>query len=283
MLITVQLHIRRPRNALGEVAAVLDPDPGVGALMHHQRGGADHRQHLAHVDRHVQPVQRLHGCRARAIPGNARPRPDLIFARGREPGTEQRFYTSWGEKRLGLLLELPPVGTLGGSELVVGRPQRAGQSPVQHQCRDPLGMGRGEHDAHRSTFRGAEQRRALRSGRVHHRPDVIASFLQRRHADIPVGQARAPLVEHDHPRMLGDTAQQRGHAGGVPVQVHVGDSPRREHHVKRALAKYLVGDRDIATTRVASFRRVHATSLDLPRRKAQQPGNTARWSRTPGS
>ena len=47
-------------------------------------------------------------------------------------------------------------------------------------------MGRGEHDAHRDALREADQRRALRPRRVQNRPDVIASFLQRRHADVPV-------------------------------------------------------------------------------------------------
>jgi hypothetical protein len=58
-LIAVQLQVSRPRDVLGEIAAVFDREPRIAALLHHQRGSADHRQHVTHVDCQIHPLQRL--------------------------------------------------------------------------------------------------------------------------------------------------------------------------------------------------------------------------------
>src|SRR6185312_3596682 len=66
--------------------------------------------------------------------------------------------------------------------------------------------------------------------------------------------------------MPGDPAQQRGNTRRVPVQLHVRDGAGRVHHVERALAQYLVGDGDIAATRIAGFGH-HANESGSPAEK----------------
>jgi hypothetical protein len=195
VLITVQLHIRRPGDVLGQAAAVLDPHPRITALMHHQRGGTDDRQHLAHVDGHIHPVQRLKGCGAGAIAVHPGPRPYLVLARRWDTGAHQLLNAPGCHERAEILLDPLAVFPLGGAEKKVRRPQYACQASIEHQRRYPAGMGRGEDHAHRHAVRKPEEGCAVGPGRVHHRPDVIAALLQRRRPRDPVGQARAPLVK----------------------------------------------------------------------------------------
>ena len=203
MLITVQFHIRRAGDVLGEVAPVLDPDPRISALVHHQRGGADNRQHFTHIDGHIHPLQRLVSGGAGTIAEYARERPDLGLISGWEAAAHHLFQATRRHERVKLIVDGLAVFTLGGAELVVRRPQCARQAPVEHQGKYALGIRRGERHAHRHALRGAEYRCAVQPGRVHHRPDVIAALLQRRRPRDPVGQAGTPFVEYQQPRMLG--------------------------------------------------------------------------------
>ena len=51
---------------------------------------------------------------------------------------------------------------------------------VQNQRPDPFRIGRREENAHRTALGHAEERRALRPGRVHHRVQVVHALIERR-------------------------------------------------------------------------------------------------------
>ena len=55
--------------------------------------------------------------------------------------------------------------------------------------------------------------------------------------------------------MTGDTAQQSSLTRRLPLELHIGDGAGRDDHVKRALARHLVGNRDISAARTAGLRR----------------------------
>jgi len=237
--------------------------------MHHHGGGANYAQHATHVDRGVHPLQRLPASGTGAITDHPRPRPGLVLVRGGKARVYSHLEATRRNELLHLLLDHLAPFSFGPSEQIAGRPERPRQATVEHQRARPLGVGRGEYHAHRNALGEADQRCPVRPGRIHHRPDVIASLLQRRQTQHPVRQAGTPLIEKKHPRMLGKTAQQGSPARCLPPQLHVGDNARHDDHVKRALTQHLVGDRDIPAARITGLRHPHANESRSPKCAAQ--------------
>ena len=91
------------------------------------------------------------------------------------------------------LLRRGPVGIVGS-----GQPARPGA--VQHHRSGAFRMRFTEQEAQRAALRDAEDRRSDGSGRVHDRPDVLHSLVDRRRVRDGIGHARPPLVEHDQTR-----------------------------------------------------------------------------------
>ena len=84
---------------------MFDRDPRIGALMHHERRGADKGQHITYVDRHVHPLERLDGPRAGAIPDHARYRLDLFLISGWEAAACFRFQATGRHEIFKVILE----------------------------------------------------------------------------------------------------------------------------------------------------------------------------------
>jgi len=103
-----------------------------------------------------------------------------------------------------------------------------------------------------------EERRALDTGGVHHRPDVVHPLLERRHAADAVGRPRAALVEADDPHAIRQLAEIV--AGELFVELHRRKvEAAREDEVGRPRAEDAIGDVDLAALRVSGIGALHAT------------------------
>ena len=118
-------------------------------------------------------------------------------------------------------------------------------------------MGRSKEDAHRATFGLAEKCRALRAGGIHDRAHVIHALFERRYPAVAVGQAGAPLVKTNHPAERAQPGVKSGGVWKIPMQLDIPDEPVDHDQIKRASAKYLIGDVNIAVFGVPGFRWRH--------------------------
>ena len=75
---------------------------------------------------------------------------------------------------------LNPVDPALPTRVVVGVKSPVRESAAEEQSACALGVSRREQDAHGPTLRKAEQRGALRAGRIHHGAHVVHAILQRR-------------------------------------------------------------------------------------------------------
>ncbi len=134
-----------------------------------------------------------------------------------------------------------------------------------------VGVGGGEEDAHRGALRHADDRRTLGPSRVHYGPHVIHSSFERRCAAHSVGHAGPALVEDDEARMRCPTASASHHTGHPPAELDMRHRPRHELKVKRPLACDLIGDRDVAASRISRLGEIHDGSLGPQETHASLP------------
>ena len=220
---------------------MLGPDPGVSALPQHQCGGADHGQHLAHVDQACSSgpaPQRLPGWRhtgsCARTPG---PRP------GQQTASRLAKASPGGHKHFGVLVNTSTECALGYSKPIVRRPEHAGVSP--YSTRGGTRARDGTRRRPRSSEHPPRRRTAPRAATFAASMTARMSSLLSSSVGTPTSQstACAPLVEDDHPRpCLGKTTQESIPPRRVPVQFHVRDGAGSHNHVKRALAQHLIGE-----------------------------------------
>ena len=149
--------------------------------------------------------------------------------------------------------------------------------PVHDERRNALGIARGEYPGHVRALRPAEQVRSLAADRIHDDSDVVDSLLDRRGSIERIGQPRSTLVEDDHPGEGRQPSHEPLIRRVLPGDFEIRDESGHQHQVTRPLAHDLIGDPNVARTRVQSLG-LHAcstlTPLPLPpvcRRIAQIP------------
>ena len=91
----------------------------------------------------------------------------------------------------------------------------------------------------------------MRASGVHDRSNVVHPLLDGRHAPISVGQSLSALVESDQAGERGEPAKERRLKGLIPLVLYVGDDPRYEDQIGRALSNDLVRDVEVATASIA--------------------------------
>ena len=182
--LALELHVARARDALGDVARVLDLDEGVVAAVHHERRHADRGQHVAHVEladqvedapdrpragrQPLEPAGPLHeagivACGCGATPPATSPSPQCS--------------TRWS---------MLAVALLGGpGPLVVRAPRWRGRRWRTGPARSiAVGVGGREQRRHRPALERAADRRPLRAGGVHapraRRPSAPRAWARRR-------------------------------------------------------------------------------------------------------
>src|SRR5262249_35192845 len=121
----------------------------------------------------------------------------------------------------------------------------------------PLGVRRGEENAHVSTLGVAEQRGTLRTDRLEHGADVVHALLEGRQLVVgdAVGESCAALVEEDEAREGGEAVEEGRHRRLLPHQLDVRDPSRNVAEVGPPRARLLIGDVEIAPPRVPRLRR----------------------------
>ncbi len=102
-----------------------------------------------------------------------------------------------------------------------------------------------------ASLRLAHDRRALAPDRVHDRPDVVHSLLERGRTRHAVGHAHAALVEQDQPRELAEALAVAPELRQLPVHLEVRDRPLDVDEVDRPVAHDAVRDVDVAAAREA--------------------------------
>ena len=229
---------------VGEVAPPGDRHHGIAGVVQHERGHVDHREHLPDVDGQVVAHQlRGHARCARAplVPGETRrvDRPRLALQ-------EEADHVAGAPSGLDRRRERLTVGC--GQTVVILVLEDPGEGPEQRQRRHPLGVGRREHDRHRTTLGHPVERGPLEPRGVHDRADVVHPILDAAEADGAVREPRSPLVEHDHPRVL-TTILELLRDRQVPHQVQVRHEPGHDDDVD-ARAVLAVRDREVAALRV---------------------------------
>ncbi len=214
----------------------------------------DRRQDVADVDRHVHPRERKTCARTSALAEVVHDRSDLLPGRVRRRLSGD-FREAFEIGRLrGHLVESRTVLGLGHPPRVVMRPEGARLTALEDERPRPLGVRRGEEDAHRRALRHTVDRRALRADGVHDGAHVVHANFEQRSGVGGVGHPRAPLVEVDQPRERGDAFVQRAEERHLPGELDVRGRAGDEHDVERSVAGDAVGDADVAAARITDFR-----------------------------
>jgi hypothetical protein len=126
-----------------------------------------------------------------------------------------------------------------------------------------LWMGRREEDAQIAAFGRAEDGCAFRANRVEDGAHVVHSLLERRESIVghAVGEARSTLVEQDQARERGEPVQEVRVLRDFPALLDVRDPPWDPDQVEGLVADDLVGDADLAASRITGLRLLHAQRL----------------------
>jgi hypothetical protein len=261
----------------GDVAALLDAGVAVVGAMDNQRRRLHSRQDITDVGLrvHQHKVTRRPGTCSRTRARHPPPRERRVGARRHttEVGFDAPFAFDRGRVASPFLRRLAPrVVVIGPCPLRVGSVQ--GKRPYA------LRIGCGEQNRERSTFRIAEQRRALTADGVHHGTHVIHSRLKVRQPNRAIGKTGPTLVEPNQPRKGPKSLEQSPRGGMLPVVVEMRHESRNEHKVERRLAGHLVRDVDATAPRIAN-RRLHAQDSRALRPDSLQPGGGA-CAQSPG-
>jgi len=94
-----------------------------------------------------------------------------------------------------------------------------------------------------------------RADRLEHGSDVVHPLLESRELVVghTVGESRAALVEEDETREGGEALEEVRHRRLLPHQLDVRDPAGHVDEVARPLARHLVGDVEVAASRVPRF------------------------------
>ena len=242
----------RTGDVLRKVTGASDDAGRVARSVEHEGWNADRREHVPDVDLHVHPRVRggAAGAGAPAQEGGERTVALLVGARCESSCDSRRLLRRAPAPRHPL--DVFAVVVLARSVRVVGGPEHPRVRADRDQRPHPLRIRGGEQDAHRAALGQAEQSRALRPDRVHHRADVVHARLQRRRAH-GVGHPLSSLVEADEAAERRELRQEVGVVGNRPRELDVRGERRDVDDVERAVAGDLIRDRDVAAARVASL------------------------------
>ena len=248
VVVARELDEPRSRDALCDVAALVDPHGAVTGAVEDERGDVDRSEQVTDVDQGVHLEQGSN--RARACGGSAAlaPPPCHRVVGGRAHDPHVRLEAPVPGENLdpgGALLRRPRPRVV----LVGQRALRVG--PEEHEPRDALRMRPGVEDRQRAALRVPEQDRPPAFCGFLDGAQVVHAGLEIRDARRPVGEAGAALVEADQPRERAESLEERSVAGLLPVLFEMGDEPGDEEHVDHSVAGHLIGDAQLAASRVA--------------------------------
>ena len=150
----------------------------------------------------------------------------------------------------------------------------------QDQARDAFGMRRRKERRQARALLRSPQDRTLGAEIVHHRAQVVHARFERRNLAHPVGQSRAPFIDHDHARELRQTLDEANEERLFPDRQDVACEAANEHEICRSVAHDLVRDRHIATARVEDVGCVH--DVNAIRRRRNERRASSRGSGAPG-
>ena len=225
--------------------------------MDDERRNANRRQDVADVDLEVHPPERCDRARARAHAGVRRPPTHELLVAG-----QARRHPTRDSVPRRLVRSPAALGLLDPPQRLLPRPlpgrllrpgQRRPVRAVENRSGRPLRIRRGEEHRHRSALGDAEERRALRARRVHHRPHVVHSRLEARDPADAIGEAGAALVEQDQAPHRRQPLVEVDVAAVLPRQLDVRHEPGHDHDVVLALADNLERDRHVPAARVLSL------------------------------
>ena len=243
-----QLDVTRPRNVLGHVPGVRDVHRHLaGSVEDHDRN-TDRRQQRSHIHVEHHPQQRAGcgRCRRQALcPPPCTPR-RVVSGQRRSHRREVAAVTPLALEPIERFVHrlAAPVAPDEAASPVVAREAAPEQQPER-----TLGIRGREQQAHRATFGRAQERRPVRSDRLHHGSHVVHPLLERRQAVLghPIRQARATLVEHDQPTERRQPPIERRERRRFPRHLEMRDVAADDDQVGRTIAQNLVGDVSIST------------------------------------
>ena len=242
VVVTRKLDEARVRNALREITPVPDFDQAVTGPMNHRRRRAYARQDRPQIDLHEQPLHR--GRHSRAGREALEPGVKLPFAGHARQARRTDFEGRAGPPRVARplhgVVDQRGVDTKG----IVGGPREPGRAVAQHESMHAIGMGCRIEHRHRASGAGADQRRALRTGGVEYRGDVVHPRIEQAFVvgSEGVRQPDAPLVEQQQATERREALEKCGAAWLVPLRFEMCRPLRSEEHVDRAFPHDLICD-----------------------------------------
>ena len=238
-----------------------DPSRQVSSCaVEHERRDADRRQQVADVDLGVHEPERLARARARAASHVRRVPAQRAPGRAGCPGRRGRASLSSPPTPSRL-----PRGGRGAGGDPLRSPRAGSPAPASHAGRCPSGSS----DSVRSGWVAAKSvdiappserpssDRPLRADGVQHCTNVVHARLQVGQAlgGDPVGEAGAALVEEDQSPHRREPPVERRELRVFPAGLERADPAVDEHEVDRPVADDLVGDPDVAASRVGDLAR----------------------------
>src|SRR5262245_29012231 len=111
-------------------------------------------------------------------------------------------------------------------------------------------MGCREKRRQRTALGSPEKPGSVRTGCVHHGPDVIHALVEPGQFARTVRKAGAALVEHDDPCAFAELLEPACEVGFVPASFDMRNETGAEDQVDWTIAEDLVGNMDVTTPRV---------------------------------
>jgi len=197
VVVALELHVGRARDALGHVAGAFDRQAPVARPVDDQRRGLHGGKDVSDIDRPVHHCERLGGARACAHPqvGGPPARERRVVHAARRPDRQADRAAPVAphlvHERLVLIRSSGPG--------LIRRPEPAGVRTHHDQRRGPLRVGGAEEQAHRPAFGAPHQGGAFRADRVHHGAHIVHPLVERRKLGVrdTVGEPGAAFVEED--------------------------------------------------------------------------------------
>ena len=178
------------------------------------------------------------------------------------------------------LTQLTAPFVFGRRPWVIGRPEAPRRGVIEDESAGPLRIGRSEQHRDPRSLLGRPEDRTLRVNCVHHGTDVVHPRLQRRHLPYRIREAASALVEEDGPGRLGEPLDVINEEGHIPSREQIGERAAHEDDVRVALPDDLVGDRNVAASRVVNVGDLHDESVPLDWRRGYDRDREAvvdRW------
>jgi hypothetical protein len=181
----------------------------------------DRRQHVANVDLGVHSHERTPGAGAHTESEDRGEGAKVLFVQARGEPTEHLLREGLFSPTPFFLSRLAQPILLAISPREVRGPQRSDHGAAEHERPGALRVRGREEDAHRASFRQAEESSLLGADGIHHGPDVVHALLERWSAGHSIRHAGSALVEDDQPGKRSQPPVERGPSGNLPRQFDV--------------------------------------------------------------